>query len=193
MDKPAGCKYLPASNAGARAPRKDPLLMPRRPDSSAKPDPKESAAEAGANKPRKWPKGGPSKADLKRYRQLLEDLKSGSVRSSQGLEREALKSSGQDFSVDHMADHGTDNFEQDFTLGLLEGKTELLREIGAALDKIDGKGDLPYGLCEECATKDEVRWAKRGEPCPWIPKGRLDVMPHARLCIPCQENEEERR
>ncbi len=142
--------------------------------------------------PRKLPKGGPSKAEQKKYRLALEALRSGSVRSSKGLAKEALKASGQDFSVDHMADHGTDNFEQDFTLGLLEGKTEMVREIDAAIDKIDGKGDLPYGVCESCADLPEERWARGCESCPWIPKGRLDVMPHARFCIKRQEELENR-
>ena len=155
---------------------------------------REAAAQEGPPKARKWPKGGPSKADVKRYRQKLEELRSGQVRDTRGLASEALKSSGQDFSVDHMADHGSDNFEQDFTLGLLEGKTEALRDVASAIDKIDGKGELPFGLCEVCADHDEARWARqqaRGcETCPWIPKGRLDVVPYARLCIRRQEEQE---
>src|SRR5262245_54413726 len=107
-------------------------------------DAKATEAKAGDGKaepkePKKWPKGGPSKADLKRYRQILEVLRTGQAKDSRELAQEALKASGQDFSVDHMADHGTDNFEQDFTLGLLEGKTESLRDVDDAIAKIDGK------------------------------------------------------
>ena len=175
--------------------------MPSRPESAPKPPPRGEGAEetkaghgagAASTGPKKWPKGGPSKADLKRYRQMLEDLRTGKMGDSRDLAQEALKASGQDFSVDHMADHGTDNFEQDLTLGLLEGKTADLRDVDDAIAKIDGKADLPFGLCETCAEKDERVWERLGEGRPWIAKARLDVVPHARLCLHCQEAEEDR-
>jgi RNA polymerase-binding transcription factor DksA len=153
---------------------------------------KAGEGRAEPKEPRKWPKGGPTKADLKRYRQMLEELRTGQARDSRELAQEALKASGQDFSVDHMADHGTDNFEQDFTLGLLEGKTEALRDVDEAIAKIDGKSDLPFGLCESCAERDERVWERRGDGSPWIQKPRLDVVPYARLCLRCQEAEEDR-
>lgn len=137
----------------------------------------------------KWPKGGPTKADLRRYRQALLDLRRSLLASSKSLAAEALKASGQDFSVDHMADHGSDNYEQDFNLQLLEGESEQLADIRDALLKIDGKLDLPFGLCEACI--DTPR--KLCEPCPWIPESRLSVIPHARLCVPTKEMQEDGR
>lgn len=141
---------------------------------------------------RKWPKGGPTKADLKRYRQKLVDVLKRINASSNELASEALKSSGQDFSVDHMADHGSDNYEQDFSLSLLEGESAQLTEIRDALAKIEGgagKGLLPYGLCEACADEP----AMKCPTCPWIPPSRLDAVPHARLCVQMKEQEERRR
>jgi RNA polymerase-binding transcription factor DksA len=135
------------------------------------------------------PKGGPSKPELKRYRTLLLQMRDKLVRSSRNLADEALKASGQDFSVDHMADHGTDNFEQDFSLALLEGETELMRDIEDAVEKIDGKAELPFGLCESCADDIGAR-GPEAVPNPWIPKGRLDVLPYARLCVVHQERQE---
>src|SRR6266852_734470 len=44
----------------------------------------------------------------------------------------------------HMADLGTDNYEQEFTLGLVEKDRVLLREINQALAKIQ---DGTYGIC----------------------------------------------
>jgi DnaK suppressor protein len=160
-------------------------------DPAGKPegDDAEAVQDAAESRLSKVPKGGPTKPELKRYRQLLLDARREALRSSQGLADEALKASGQDFSVDHMADHGTDNFDQDFSLSLLEGESELVRDIDDAIAKIDGRSDLPYGLCETCA--DEI--ADRGEsttPDPWIAKGRLDALPYARLCVPHQERQE---
>jgi RNA polymerase-binding transcription factor DksA len=140
-------------------------------------------------KPVRWPKGGPSKAELKRYRQALLDLRSSLLSSSRSLAAEALKASGQDFSVDHMADHGSDNYEQDFNLQLLEGESEQLADIRDALMKIDGKMDVPFGLCEACVDTA----LRLCETCPWIPPSRLDVLPHARLCVPTKEMQEDGR
>ena len=139
--------------------------------------------------PRKWPKGGPTKPELKRYRDRLLEMRRALLSSSKELAAEALKSSGQDFSVDHMADNGSDNYEQDFSLKLLEGESEQLADIREALMKIDGKVETPFGICEACADEDQ----KRCETCPWIPPSRLEVLPHARLCVQTKEIEERRK
>ena len=74
----------------------------------------------------------------------------------------------------HMADIGSDNFEQEFTLGLIENEEELLREIDGALERIS---EGTFGDCEECNKA--------------IRKTRLKALPHARLCVACQRKEEE--
>ncbi len=66
----------------------------------------------------------------------------------------------------HMADIGTDNYEQEFTLGLIESERKVLREIDAALGRIQ---DGSYGLCE---ATDVV-----------INRARLEAHPYARYCI----------
>ena len=53
----------------------------------------------------------------------------------------------------HLADVGTDNFEQENTLLLLENDEEALEMIEAALERIE-KGK--YGLCHK--SKNEKRW-----------------------------------
>jgi DnaK suppressor protein len=139
---------------------------------------------------RKVPKGGPRKPELRRLRDRLLAMRAQLLRSNRELAEEALNSGGQDFSVDHMADHGTDHFDQDFTLSLLQGESELLAAITAALERIDGLRDPPYGMCEICAEDDPARWeATPGAP--WIPLGRLEVVPYATLCVPHQERTEE--
>ena len=153
-----------------------------------------SASATPKKKRRRFPRGGPTKAELKKLREALVVLRTSILKSSRKLADEALKGSGQDFSVDHMADHGTDNFEQDFSLSLLEGETELFRDIQHAIDKIDGKEDLPYGLCENCVDEQPAEDSdERCGTCPWIAKGRLEAVPYARLCVVQQELEEEGR
>src|SRR6516165_5532619 len=68
----------------------------------------------------------------------------------------------------HMADLGTDSFEQEFTLGLLENDEQRLKEIDAALERIE---QWRFGRCEEC---EKV-----------ISKERLEALPFARHCIEC--------
>ena len=112
------------------------------------------------------------KDELLRKRELL----SGNV---DALETQALKRSRQDASGDlstmpiHMADIGSDNFEQEFTLGLIENEEEILRDIDDALERME---DGTYGKCETCSKA--------------IRKTRLKAIPHARLCIKCQREEE---
>ncbi len=68
----------------------------------------------------------------------------------------------------HMADIGTDNFEQEFTLGLMEHDGATLEQIELALERIE---DGTYGQCVEC---DRV-----------IPKTRLNAIPHTPFCVKC--------
>ena len=65
-----------------------------------------------------------------------------------------------------MADIGTDNFEQEFALGLMDGERKLLVEIRDALIRIT---EGVYGICE-------------GTDKP-ITKARLNANPWARYCI----------
>ncbi len=68
----------------------------------------------------------------------------------------------------HMADLGTDNNERENTLHLLANEEQMLKEISAALERID-RGD--FGQCEEC-KKDVAR-------------PRLKELPYTRYCVEC--------
>ena len=135
------------------------------------------------------PRGGPTEAQKKDLRAKLLAMHNQLARTGKDLANEALKKSGQCFKVDHMADAGSDNMEQDINLSLLEGESELLHEIETAIRKIDGQGEMPYGLCEACARQAEPWDEETGAP--WIPVGRLQALPYARLCVFHQEEQEE--
>lgn len=66
----------------------------------------------------------------------------------------------------HMADVGSDIYDQELTLGLVESERRLVHEIFEALERIK---DRTYGVCE--AT---------GKP---INKARLNAKPWAKYCI----------
>ncbi|MDP7032914.1 MAG: TraR/DksA C4-type zinc finger protein [Planctomycetota bacterium] len=74
----------------------------------------------------------------------------------------------------HLADRGTDNYEQDFTLSLIESAEDEMRKINEALDRIS---DGSFGICEPCGNS--------------IPLERLRVIPHTTHCVACQAKIEE--
>jgi RNA polymerase-binding protein DksA len=117
--------------------------------------------------------------DLEQFKILLLEKRRLLVGDVSALERAALQQNRQDASGDlskmplDMADIGSDNYEQEFTLGLIENEQATLREIDEALERIE-KGE--YGKCQQC-----------GHP---IAKARLKAKPHATLCIECRRQEE---
>ncbi|UCF44550.1 MAG: TraR/DksA C4-type zinc finger protein [Planctomycetota bacterium] len=111
-------------------------------------------------------------ADIKHFKQMLLEKRQEILVNVGEMEDEALKKSRLDASGDlssmpiHMADLGTDNYEQEFALGLMDSERKLLKEIDDALDRIENH---TYGICEGT-----------GKP---IPKARLEAQPWARYCV----------
>jgi DnaK suppressor protein len=112
-----------------------------------------------------------TRAECEPFRRLLLEKRAQLVGDVSTLQSEALSRNRQDASGDlsnmpiHMADLGTDNYEQEFTLGLIEGERRVLGEIDEALERIE-RGT--YGVC--VAT---------GRP---IGKARLRAKPWAKYC-----------
>jgi RNA polymerase-binding transcription factor DksA len=142
----------------------------------------------------------PTKTELSKYKAIL-DRQLASLRGDVGSMRdEALRASDQDASVDHLADQGTDNYDQGFMLGLIENEEETIKLIEEALDRIAGRGDWDFGMCPQCleevesAKKAKDKKAKAAKAVePWIPKARLEYLPWARYCVKHQESEERNR
>jgi RNA polymerase-binding protein DksA len=114
-------------------------------------------------------RAGLKASELEHYRDLLLAKRRELVGDMSSMEREALNRGGSSNLSNlpmHMADMGTDNYEQEFTLGLMEKDRNLLREINAALGKIQ---DGSYGICE-------------GTGLP-ISKPRLEAQPWAKYSI----------
>ena len=74
----------------------------------------------------------------------------------------------------HMADDGTEAFDQAAGLALHRNDQALLSEVEAALARLD-KG--LFGVCERCGNE--------------IDHARLVALPYARLCILCQQHVED--
>src|ERR671935_912224 len=94
-----------------------------------------------------------TKTEIEAYRTSLLALRDRHNGDVSHLTDEALHRTGGGASGNlsnmpiHMADLGTDNFEQEFTLSLLQNEQQLVSEITAALDRIT---QGTFGHCEEC-------------------------------------------
>ncbi len=117
--------------------------------------------------------------EVAQFKKLLLSLRERLVGKVDFMQGEALKKSRQDASGDlsnvpiHMADVGTDNYERDIMIELIQNGEEGVRNIDTALEKIE---EGAFGVCELCAKK--------------INKDRLKAVPYAKLCIDCQREEE---
>ena len=94
-------------------------------------------------------KRGLVNADAKHFKEMLMEKRRNILRNVTEFEDEALRKSRLDASGDlssmpiHMADLGTDNYEQEFALGLMDSERKLLREIDNALVRLEKK---TYGI-----------------------------------------------
>jgi DnaK suppressor protein len=108
-----------------------------------------------------------SRAQLKYFRTLLLEKRAELIADVIGLEYEANERPGDLSSApDHLANHGTDEWDEDLLRSLAENERRLLFDIDDALARIE---DGTYGLCEIT-----------GRP---ISKARLTALPWARRSI----------
>ncbi|MEO0481780.1 MAG: TraR/DksA C4-type zinc finger protein [Planctomycetota bacterium] len=132
----------------------------------------------------------PTKTALEKYRKMLETQLAALTGDVGSMRDEALRASEQDSSVDHLADQGSDNYDQAFMLGLIENEEETIQLIQEALERIDEDGDVPYGACPLCLEEHEAGKMKKADT--WIPKERLEYVPWAKYCVRHQEEVERR-
>jgi DnaK suppressor protein len=119
--------------------------------------------------------------ELDAFREMLLGLRDRLRGDLDQMTDEALKRNQPDSSGNlsnvplHMADVGTENYDQEFTLGLIENEQETLDQIQEALSRIEA---ATYGRCLECSGP--------------IGKARLQVLPYTRYCIECARKLESR-
>ncbi|MEZ6121231.1 MAG: TraR/DksA family transcriptional regulator [Pirellulaceae bacterium] len=113
------------------------------------------------------------KAEMKVYKERLLMLRARLRGDVSAMEQNSLRKNrsemGEMSTVPlHMADVGSDNFEQEFTLSLMQNDGATLSKIEAALERIE---DGVYGSCEECGAA--------------VPKTRLNAIPYTPYCVKC--------
>ena len=112
--------------------------------------------------------------ELEAFRHVLLSLRSRLRGDLDQMTDEALRRSQSETSGNlsnvplHMADLGTENYDQEFTLGLIENEQSTLEQVQEALSRIELG---TYGRCQECSEA--------------IAKPRLQALPYTRHCIQC--------
>jgi DnaK suppressor protein len=108
------------------------------------------------------------KDQLRRYQQILLKKKSelmSNVSEEEREGREAVTVEAKDF-----ADMATEAYGQELNFTISDAGRKNLRDIEDALIRIR---DGSYGVCERCGKA--------------IDEPRLEILPHTRYCINCQE------
>ncbi len=122
------------------------------------------------------------KTEIAEFKALLENLQARLRGDVQQLTTEALGTDREDGGTEsksptHMAELGSETFEQDFALSLVVNQQETLSEIKVALEKIK---DGTFGLCEVCLKEGKTAAHSL------IRKERLKAIPYARNCVECE-------
>ncbi len=116
------------------------------------------------------------KAELKAYKQQLLAWRARLRGDVSAMADAALRKTRSEANGDlssmpiHMADIGSDNYEQEFTLSLMQSDEMTLESIEAAIERIE---EGLFGLCEDCSGI--------------ISKTRLNAIPYTPLCIKCAQ------
>lgn len=113
------------------------------------------------------------KTELRKIEKALLEEKQRLLRQANittELSNESSPDATGDLSVHrtHAADQGTESYERERAYMLKSVEAKALREIDEALKRLAAG---TYGICESCGKA--------------IPKARLEVVPHARLCVKC--------
>ena len=121
-------------------------------------------------------------ADMQPYRKVLEQLRNRLRGDVNTMTDAALGTTSDEpnghssTTPTHPADIGSDAFEQEFTLTLMENEEDTLQLVEEALARIRRK---TFGVCIDCDGT--------------ITKKRLEALPYAPRCIRCAEKLEQKQ
>jgi DnaK suppressor protein len=113
---------------------------------------------------------GGFKADIAKYKKILEDMRANLTHTLKGSTAEVKTPDEATGYSQHQADQGTDDFDRTISLEVTSKEYSILKLIDRALEKIE---EGTYGICDVS-----------GEP---IPVARLDAVPYAIMTVKAQE------
>ena len=111
------------------------------------------------------------KREMQKFKKLLLAESAHLTKGIRTIGEDTLEAARGDVATDlaSFAEAGTDTNDRETALKLAGGESQMLREVGEALKRID---DGTYGRCIDC-----------GED---IPIKRLEVFPAAKRCVACK-------
>jgi DnaK suppressor protein len=111
---------------------------------------------------------GLTTAEISKFKNLLLTKRNEILGNVLSMEDETLRRQRSDLSnmPIHMPDAGSDNYEIEHTLGLMDSERKLMKEINEALDRTENG---TYGICEGSGKS--------------IPRARLEAIPWAKYCV----------
>ena len=115
-----------------------------------------------------------TKEELAHLERRLLDERKRLLKRSAWFDESATDHASASTYTSHMADQGSGSMEREHAFLLASKERAFLYHIDEALRRLH-KTPEQYGLCGACGSE--------------IGFERLDVLPHARLCISCKEGE----
>ncbi len=118
---------------------------------------------------------------LEKYRDILLKEREETqqiINAINEIQKRGAKNGNGDLSAysQHQADLGSDTDESERRVYILEKELNNIKMINSALKRIY---DKTYGICEICGD--------------YIPANRLKIIPYAKYCIKCKEEDEQRK
>jgi len=113
--------------------------------------------------------------DMNVYKQRLLDLRARLRGDVSSLAEAALGEGSEASSMPiHMAELGSENFDQEFTLSLMASEEGTLEMIELAIQRIEAG---TFSRCLECEGT--------------IPKTRLNALPYTPMCVKCASSHDQ--
>jgi DnaK suppressor protein len=126
-------------------------------------------------------------SDLQEFKRLLIVLRARIRGDVEDLEHAALdqgEGATESKQPTHLAELGTDAYEQEFALRVAATDRNVIEKIDEALARV---ADGTYGMCPVCQAAGKTEAKSR------IPKPRLRAIPFAELCVECERKRENGR
>ena len=133
-------------------------------------------ASAGVSAPQRVERGGSMEMRDERLavlRRRLEDERADLQAQIDSLDAASRTDQGDDGDSSNISDEATDLVIRERNLVVRNNTQDLLRRVQAALTRLESGS---YGTCARCGAE--------------IPTERLEVLPHATMCVSCQAKAE---
>ncbi len=116
-------------------------------------------------------------SDLEYFREIINEKIQDAMEELSSIEERLMDSATGDFHEDdatyslHMAEQGTDAMEREKAFLFAQRERKFISHLNDALQRIKSGN---YGVCIACSNL--------------IEKGRLEAVPHARMCVSCKNH-----